>query len=336
MPTTRRLFLASAALSPWFASQVLGQDIQIGRPRRGINEAEIPDDAALTKACNQGELVFIGTVSTAEHSLAVAPTKPPLRSMMIEFKEVQRLRGTLPEKLEFHYSVRADDLPAILEGSCQIVVAHRFDGQTWSVSVIVPAVDRQLVVALNAVKLPIGWTLVYDKPVSPWADRKMEWPGGKNEASTVCSKTGRPALLAGPGIQMRVEQVIHGNIDRDKNPFGEGQFRITVVNTNKQAVEVPALLSRGGEIQWNASIVAIQGAKSHVFPMPAGEGEFKPTHLAAGQGVTGIVNTLELGDGIQWPYGGSRIHFTFALGEISAGNFFYHSGGPPNKVRAKK
>jgi hypothetical protein len=48
------------------------------------------------------------------------------------------------------------------------------------------------------------------------------------------------------------------------------------------------------------------------------------------------VNTLQLGNGVSWPRGGSRIHFTFALGDVSAGNFFYYFSALHDKMREKK
>jgi len=64
-------------------------------------------------------------------------------------------------------------------------------------SIIEPTAEN-LAAVKKAVTLPFGWAYEKGKPVSPWARLgKNAWPkGGKSDAKTVCSKTGRPALQA--------------------------------------------------------------------------------------------------------------------------------------------
>lgn len=223
----------------------------------------IPDDATLAKACNLGELVFIGKVANVALSPAVGLSDPPLYSMTITFSEAERLRGTLPEKLAFQYSVRADVAPTFLPDTKQLVVAQKANGKTWSITQIVPAAGPQVALAKKAVELPMGWSLVNGKPVSPWAATGAKWPG-KAAEGVVCDKTGRPALLAAPGLDIKVEQVIPEKRHEFRNPFGDGEFKITVTNTTKAPLVVPALLTRGNDILWDASLVVVQGDRKSV------------------------------------------------------------------------
>ena len=64
--------------------------------------------------------------------------------------------------------------------------------------------------------------------MSPWAALgKRAWPAGaKLTAKVVCSRTGRPALLANTGVVLKVEQVIPKNAHRFRNPYGDGKFRV--------------------------------------------------------------------------------------------------------------
>jgi hypothetical protein len=58
--------------------------------------------------------------------------------------------------------------------------------------------------------------------------------------------------------------------------------------------------------------------------------------LASGESVSGTIDTLRLGDAVPWPRGGSRIGFTFALGELAADNFFYYFSRRHDPLRAER
>jgi hypothetical protein len=119
------------------------------------------------------------------------------------------------------------------------------------------------------------------------------------------------------------------------NPDGDGEYALTLTNTGTEAVSVPALLRVGdgdgggpGAVSWAASLLVEYRRKAYVLPTEGGaaaarvSGAVHPTVLGPGESVETVVNVLRLdAPEIRWPRGGSRIEFTFWLGELSCGPF---------------
>src|SRR5581483_11407083 len=100
--------------------------------------------------------------------------------------------------------------------------------------------------------MPAGWSIAGGKPLSPWHTLGPKaWPNGATTPDViVCCKSGRPALYAGKSIEFSVDQVIPKEVVPILNPYGDGQFRITVTNRADEATDVPALLSDDQTIFW--------------------------------------------------------------------------------------
>ena len=277
-------------------------------------------------AFNQAELLFTAKIANVQLG-PVGLSEPPLHSVNFTFEDVKMLRGRKPTQLGFGYSVRSQQAPAFNVGDNVIVAAA---GQR--VNTVVPLSEPVLALAKQAVAVPIGWKLVNNKPVSPWAalGERAKLPGVK--AAVVCSQSGRPALLAGD-VELKVEKVIPAQVQKFKNPFGDGEFKITVTNPGKEAVEVPALLTDGKDILWADSILIVQGGKSHILPAAgAVRNNLQAVKIPAGGSVSGTINTLQLKD-VSWPRGGSRVGFQFSLGELAANDFFYYFSDFHDKLR---
>ena len=154
----------------------------------------------------------------------------------------------------------------------------------------------------------------------------------KSDAKAVCSKTGRPALRAGEGIVLKAAQVIPKQIKRYQNPFGDGKFKLTVTNTSQVAADVPALLADGGRISWAGSLLIFSRGTVHFLPGAGALGDPRPVRLEPGESVSAVIDVLPV-SGIRWPRGGSRVIFTFCLGELTARNFFYYFSRRHDRLR---
>lgn len=217
---------------------------------------------------------------------------------------------------------------------------------------LVPATADRILAARMLANLPMGWTLNdAGKVVSPWAEAGLGWPDktehdfgdGPRDA-----RTGRPALTVPEGVAFRVEPIIPEKTRRFVNPFGNGRFRVTVRNTTEQPLEVPALLTvpapavapvpafDEGDIAWANSVLIIEDNTVHVLDAATKpDPRVKPVTLAPGQSVSTAIDTLKL-SGVDWPRGGSRVYFRFALGDRVAESFFYYRSDFHDTLRRER
>ena len=108
---------------------------------------------------------------------------------------------------------------------------------------------------------------------------------------------------------------------------------MTVGNTGKEPVTVPALRKMGKSILWQESVVILCQGKTYAAPGSAGIlGASSPVVLAPGQKVSAILNPLALA-GPTWPQGGYRITFQICLGEKSSSQSFYYMSKHHDKIR---
>ncbi len=300
----------------------------------GARHSEAADELPAT--VKQAPLVFVATLKEVQEG-PVARSFPPIYTFRLTFDAADKpLRGTLPEKLgPFAFSHRGEAPPPLTVDERYLVAMKM--GQGPQVVALLPASDDLIREAKAALSLPIGWSNDGGKIVSPWATRGADtWPAdAKLTADWKCAKSGRPALLAGDGIEVQVEQVPPKNLQEFKNPFGDGQFKITVTNTGKMGLSVPALFQDGDEIRWHDCLVLVCQNKSYVLPSSGPIKNPQPVELAPGESVSTTIDTLLLPDDVPWPRGGSRILFTFAIGEAAADNFFYYFSSLHDGMRAE-
>lgn len=275
----------------------------------------------LFDSLNRAPVVFVGKLAGAQAG-PVGRSLPPVYTFRLTFDEqVERLRGPKPASLAMRYSIRTMDPPRFDVGRRYVVAAA--DDR---IARVLPAEEKHLRLARQAVSVPLGWTLSAGKPVSPWAARGEDaWPkDAELKADIVCSRSGRPALPAGEGIKLKVKQVPPKKLQKFRNPYGDGFFKITVSNTGKMALSVPALLQDGDDIRWHESLIAICRDRPYLLPRTGPLKDPAPVELGPGESVSTTIDAMLLGDDVPWPRGGSRIGFTFGLGEVAADSFFYY------------
>jgi len=320
-PVAWRLVIALLCV-PGVATVTLGQ---IARP---MPLPGGPRDGAPKKSSGWGEAecVFTGKLESVNAG-PVARSLPPIYHHTLHLTVEKCLRGTLKsgEKIDCANMARQMEEPAFPVGKRCLVSASK-TRETLVVQRIEAATEKNVAEATLDCSMPLGWKIEGGKPVSPWAALGAKaWPAsaaGKGDAT--CSKTGRPALMVGQGVNFSVEPVPPKISIQWTNPDGDGEYKITLTNTTDKPVAIPALLSDGKNPLWEESLVVLCQGKTYVCPGCKGvSGTVAPLVLKPGESVSTVVNALRL-KGPQWPQGGYRIEFQFCLGEKSQTKSFYY------------
>ena len=309
-----------------------------GRPGPGRKPA--PKDPFTE--CQKAQIVFTAVLNKAQAG-PVGMSYPPMYTHKLVMTVKETLRGTFKagEEVIAHHVARQVKRPTFPVGKLCVVAAQESRGSV-RVQFISAADARLLATVRDATGLPLGWSRVKGKLVSPWAAMgKKAWPAAAKAPAGkgACSVTGRPALMAGPGVSMKVEPVEPPKRIKWTNPDGDGEYRIIVTNETDKPLTVPALLSDGKDqkqkILWNESLVII--CQKTARPAPGARGVTaapRPTVLKPGQTVSTVVNAFGLKN-VKWPRGGYRIEFQFCLGELSATKSFYYMSRHHDAIRAK-
>jgi len=284
--------------------------------------------AATKKSSGWGEAeyVFTGKLASVDAG-PVANSMPPIYHHTLHLTLEKCLRGTLKsgEKIDCVNLARQMQAPTFPVGKLCLVSASKAQG-ALVVQRIEAASEKNVAEATLDCSMPLGWKIEGGKPVSPWAALGPKaWPASAAPKGEVaCSKTGRPALMVGAGVNFSVEAVPPQKAIQWTNPDGDGEYKITVTNTTDKPVTIPALLSDGKNPLWEESLVILCQGKTYVCPGCQGvAGKVEPVVLQPGESTSTVVNALRL-QGPQWPQGGYRIEFQFCLGEKSQTKSFYY------------
>jgi len=285
----------------------------------------------------QAQIVFVGKLTQVDAG-PVGRSFPPMYTHKLHFTVEKALRGSLAadEKVTLSHVARQHAVPTFPDGKVCLVAASRARGSLRAERIV--EAEESLVTRVQQVmSIPLGWLITAGKLVSPWAKLgSAAWPADAPTSGLMtCSKTGRPALLAGPAIQLDVEPVPPAKSIKWTNPDGDGEYKITVTNPSDTAILVPALLFDGKEILWKESLVILCQDRAYMIPGAKGVAKAtNPTTLQPGQSVSTVVNALAL-TGPEWPRGGYRIEFQFCLGEKSATHSFYYMSRHHDALRDK-
>ena len=331
--TTRRIAcLAALLLAACLAPQAWTQGDKAGK-RKG-KPLKLTGEAM--KKWGRTPIVFVGKLKQVRRG-PMGMSHPPMHTSTLVFQVDDVLRGDAKPGKELACShVVRGKAPQFPQGKLCIVSASRSRGRLRALTVLA-ATDDTLAEAKLVCSIPFGWSLRDGKLVSPWASLgRAAWPAGaKGKGPLVCAATGRPALLAGAGVSFTVTAAAPKKKIKWTNPDGDGLYEIKVKNTTDKAVTVPALLSAGGRILWNESIVILSQGKTYTAPRSVGvKGKVDGLRLKAGQEVSGKINVLALA-GPEWPRGGYRIEFTFCLGEKASTKSLYYLSRHHDKLREK-
>lgn len=296
--------------------------------------AKLDIDAATLKKWGEAQYVFTGKLE----SVVGGPTglsNPPLYTTRLEFVVDQVFRGPIKkgDRLKCVHSARQQARPVFPEGKVCIVSGSQSRG-----SVVVKGVeeltDKSLAKVKLACSIPIGWTVNKGALLSPWAAMGDKAWAGDLKGNPTCAKTSRPTFLCGEGIALTVSNVPPKQSIKWTNPDGDGEYTITLTNTTKKEIEVPALLTDGQKILWDECVVILCQGKTYTVPGSKGvHGDVKHVSLKPGESVSTTVNAFKL-QGPEWPRGGYRIEFQFAVGELSSVQSFYYMSRHHDKIRA--
>jgi len=318
------------------ASAIVLSTLTAAQPGRGRPALGRPGAKATPrKPWNEAELVFTAKLNSVDAG-PVGRSFPPMYTHTLHFTVEKVLRGSLTPgaKLDCSHVARQHNRPVFPVGKVCLVAASKAQGGIRAEIVEEASVEKLADVTL-ACSMPMGWKLDAGKPVSPWAALgEKAWAGtGGSESQVACSKTGRPALMAGGDVTFKVEKVPPDNDIKWTNPDGDGEYKITVTNAADKPVAVPALLADGDKILWQESLAILCQGKAYVCPGCQGVSkEVESAKLEPGQSVSTVVNALRL-KGPEWPRGGYRIEFRFCLGEKSQTKSFYYLSRHHDKIR---
>ncbi|MCS7304883.1 MAG: hypothetical protein NZ602_07230 [Thermoguttaceae bacterium] len=225
-----------------------------------------------------------------------------------------------------------------------LIAAYRFrvKGQTDRLAIarLELANPTNLAEAKKACALPFGWRQQDGQVISPWAELGLKtWSGDTFGVQTCCSKTGRPALLAGDKITMKIEPVPPAKNLQWQNPQGDGEFTITISNPTQEPVTVPALLAKDNTILWGNSLVILWDNKGQIILCPTPDfqpdpGPVKPVTLQPGQSVSWVLNVFKI-PGVQWRWGGDEYVFHICLGERCLIQGFYYFAPHHDPIRRR-
>ncbi|KAI0979392.1 hypothetical protein GJ496_003025 [Pomphorhynchus laevis] len=224
----------------------------------------------------------------------------------------------------------------IVEGSRYVVGAHTISNNDICdlvISVFKLSDGELTQLCMEMTSVPAGWLRqlgggwIY--PLNELSKKPNWWLHYTDPNELKCVKTGRPALLCrNENIILTVEQIIPSDAESRMAPYGDGKFKITVSNINEyNKVTIPALLvdPETKEISWEDSLIIID-SETHKSYCPTGAGKrdnLTALTISPMDSVSAIVNVLTLDGEEHWHIGGSRLYFSFAIGEIIQENFFY-------------
>jgi len=280
----------------------------------------------------------------------VAQSMPPIYTGRVTLKDITVLRGPARKApLVCRFAIRQRNRPTFPTGE-KLIVTASIKSENAIIETHAKATEDNIKLAKLAVSVPIGWSVAKGKddrkPVltSPWSKLgDKAWPKGLKigKSELKCSRTGRPALLGGPGMQIKSAQIPPANPIKWQNPYGDGKFKIELINTTDKPLTVESLLTNGKEgkdreILWADSLVIICRGKSYIFADDAGKvtAESKPLTLGPHKTISVEINALKLRK-IAWPRGGSRVYFQFCLGELATNSFFYYYSKLHDKMLPK-
>ncbi|KAH0576514.1 hypothetical protein SS50377_22078 [Spironucleus salmonicida] len=279
---------------------------------------EMPADVALAYQMYTSQVVVHATIKSFESGMATM-SMPPQCQYILTLDDITVLRGDLPSQ-PLKIKIIGDDKP--VTGTPLALFGDYEEEYFMFNGMIVKSLDD---IKAELKSNPYGWVncqspFGYDFPVS--CDKA---------GALVCPSTSFPSFNL-EGFSVHVEKVIPSDVNPDVNPFGNGKFLIKVCNDKQDAQVCKNLFKdKNGNILFEESIIAIIGDKPYVWstklPSDASQVQF-----GVGQTVSGEIDTLKLKE-VEWPQGGSRVYFKFALGDKMDHDFFYYNSSVHDSMR---
>jgi hypothetical protein len=180
--------------------------------------------------------------------------------------------------------------------------------------------------------LPLGWSINDGQLVSPWAapDDKTHVDAPEPSvprASYFCGRTGRPAWLTAPGLELRIEKLSKAAPKAGVTDAAE--FRIELTNTGRELVTVPALPERAGKALWNESLLIQIGETLFTLgdwrAVLASGGVLAATRLSPGARVSTTVDLWPMLSKVAGPnQGAGNLSVAVFLGDLADETFYYY------------
>ena len=152
------------------------------------------------------ECVFTGRLKSVSAG-PVGRSSPPVYTHRLTFTLDKVLRGRVDgSDIVCSHSARQVRRPKFPEGKVCVVAAAASRGSMRALRVE-EQTEGNLAAATMACSLPLGWAFQNGKLVSPWAalpGKPWNAEGKGLDALAWCSRTHRPALLAGKGVTLTV------------------------------------------------------------------------------------------------------------------------------------
>lgn len=295
-----------------------------------------PVDSTILGSWGRSPIVFRGRVEQVlEISDDLMPEPTYSATLLLRVEEV--FRGSPSRRQTQRVAYTSRTVPQ-LEGHCLVVgastveVPNRRGDRTLATNVTAGCAQLADNVLRKLVALPLGWSEREGQLVSPWAApddaARAAAPAVREpRAEYFCSRTGRPAWLTGPGLELHL-----GAVDGEdpQKPAGNGKFRIDLVNTSREAVAVPALPERNGRALWNESLLVEIG--SRLFTLAAGatlsQGGLRSVRLQPGARLSTTVDLSQmLAEAASPTRGAGNVPVSVFLGDLADSTFVYLRGG---------
>ena len=222
-------------------------------PLRTPPEAKQPDTSLIAQA----EVLVLAKVTEVGESKR-RMMEHTYTDIGVEIKEVYR--GNV-EKKNLTLSIggwmgserdRADQLTAAKEAGEDVVLV--LSKALNHIGLIYPGKPEIIKLATAVGKLPIGWNVEDDKITSVWSAVPGKF-SGKEKHDNVCSKTGRPAFVTDPKLELAAK-ITDKKMKKDDNSYTV-TFHITLTNPTDKTITVDSLRSSGVNILWDESLLFI-------------------------------------------------------------------------------
>jgi len=249
---------------------------------------------------------------------------PPTYQARLALDVLGTIEGQAPKSVSTTYSTRDED--SIPAKGATVAIGLRLVGERWRITSLCTIVDDEDLDAVREVaSRPVGLTKTDGRwgLTSPDGDFVVIEGAGENV----------PA-----GVSFTAEPILPAKIRRYRNPFGDGEFKITLSNTTDAPVTLPMLRQHEGAEApaWDEALVFITGGNSQLIGQERdGESDrtSEPVTLAPGESISTRVNLLRLRD-VNWP-GGGRVGTTIGLADRASYAMFYYHARHHGPMRAK-
>jgi hypothetical protein len=299
--------------------------------------SRVPLDAAALRKWGRSPLLFRGRVTeVVEVTDDLMPETTYRATFVLRIEQVFRGPVTVGQSMRLGY--KSAQMPE-LNGRCLHVAATPFTlpGHAGERDMLTDATSdcsdpgRQELLAVA--RLPLGWTAENGGLVSPWGEASDAAASAPLTTTPLapffCARSGRPAWLTAPGIELRLTPITPQAADAFVNPAGNGTFQVEVTNRGSAPAIVPALVGRDGTTLWKESLLVEINGQVHTLTSGKGldQGRLTGARLEPGARHTTTLELLPLlGKATGPSFGAGNLFIRVYLGDLADVVTFYFRG----------